>query len=182
MTRFMTALAGIAFLAAAPAANAVVLPKSGPFTFTGTVASATAACPYAAKAPLAGYTAILGVIPSGGPGGNSYYFKKGLVLVVSPTAGASGLVTTTPPTKTVFDLSNVFLPPGLATATGSAKQLTIPAADTYAGNYKVTIRFLTEKSFTAAVTLVIKEATGVCKTTYDLAFQRGLPGNLSNLL
>jgi hypothetical protein len=174
MRVFTMALFCAAFSASTFAhAATVAYPGNGPYTFTGSVTSATGPCPYAAKAKLAGYTLLSKVYVYTGPNAPVFVSLGSLKLVLSPGGTAP---------KTGLGLNNVDMPNGGTRAAGTGSLIYVPSTDSAPLTYVFKATYATAKSFSAVATLAITTPTGVCKTVYDLTFTKGLPANLSNLL
>jgi hypothetical protein len=140
------------------------------FTFTGSVTSATSACPYPAKASLAGYTLIK---PKDSYEGNGDYIRviAGPALVFSPGGNAA---------KLTIKLGD--LPDKTSVSTGSITVISLPSTNTASGVDKATLTLNNNGSFLLKLNLSFPTATGNCATIYNLSFVKGLPANLFNLL
>ena len=154
-------------------ASAATLPKKGPFTFQGTVASAASACPYALGKSVSGYTAVTEAQQYSAGHGKNYIFLKDLDLVFSPGGTAS---------KVVLGVAGFTLAPGATSASGKLKIFSLPSTNEFDGTYKITPTFSTVNTFSAKLAVNYRNGVGVCTASYDLTFARGLPKNLFNLL
>jgi hypothetical protein len=169
MSRLATALlSGLVALSAAAASGATVLPAKGPFTFTGTVASATSSCPYAAKAKLAGYTLVTGFQQFGTPSG-TFTGSKGFDLVFSPGGKLP---------KTVLNLGGFTLAPHGVAASGALKAFALPSTNEGNGSYVIALTFDSKSQFSSKLTVKY----GTCSAVYNLSFAKGIPTNLLNIL
>jgi hypothetical protein len=169
MSRLATALlSGVVALSAAAASAATVLPMKGPFTFTGTVASAAAPCPYAAKAQLAGYTIVTGFQQFPTPSG-TYVGSKGFDLVISPGGKLP---------KTVLNVGGFTLAPHAASASGALKAFALPSTNEGNGSYNIALTFVSKTQFSSKLTIKY----GTCTAVYNLSFAKGIPANLLNIL
>jgi hypothetical protein len=174
MRIFTTALLCAAFSTSALShAATVAYPGNGPYTFTGSVTSASGPCPYAAKAKLAGYTLLSKVYVYAPPNSLPFVSLGSLKLVVSPGGTAP---------KTGLGLNYVDMPNGGTRAAGTGSLIYVPSTESAPLAYVFKATYSSAKSFSAVATLAITTSTGVCKTVYDLTFTKGLPANLSNLL
>lgn len=161
----LTALTAVA----ATGASASSL-KGTPYTFTGSVVTATAACDYPAKASLAGYT-LVSVQNNYGPKGQVKQVIAHPSLMFSPGGTAH---------KLAMRLDD--LPAHTGAVSGSAGIVLLPSTNGLNGTYKGSIDVAADKSFTLIYTLTYKKAGGTCTTKYNLSFAKGLPTNLFNLL
>jgi hypothetical protein len=155
-------------LSAAAASAAPVLPMKAPFTFTGTVATAAASCPYAARTQLAGYTLVTGFQQFRTPSG-TYTGSKGFGLVFSPGGKLP---------KTVLNVGGFTLAPHAASASGALKAFALPSTNQANGSYFIALNFVSKTQFSSKLTIKY----GGCVAVYNLAFSKGLPANLLNLL
>jgi len=138
-----------------------------PFKFQGSAVSASSACPYAAKATLAGYT----LVQTGFHGGANVVIRAP-VLVFSPGGNAS---------KQTLQFHND-IPDKSASSSGSMTITLLPSTNTINGTYKATLTFQSAVTFQMNLTLAYKTARGACSTVYDLTFAKGIPANLLNIL
>jgi hypothetical protein len=149
--------------------------KGTPYNFTGSVISASAACPYKAKAQLAGYTLLKKNYTYVYKPPNSYsdVFSgyKGPVLIFSPGVGVE---------KSVMKIDN--LPKNSGTISGQARILLLPNIGTIKGTYKGTISIKPNGIFTLNYTSTFPNKNAICTTTYDLSFAIGVPTKLLDLL
>jgi hypothetical protein len=166
----------IAFLAltaltavAATGASASSL-KGTPYTFTGSVVTATAACDFPAKAKLTGYT-LISFQDEFQPRKPPKQIIAKPSLMFSPGGAAH---------KLAMKLED--LPAHSGAMSGKASIVFLPSTNTVAGTYKGNIDVAANKSFDLIYTLTYKKAAGNCTTKYNLSFTKGLPTNLFNLL
>ncbi len=138
-----------------------------PFKFQGSVLSATAACPYAAKATLAGYTLI-----ETGYHGSANVVIRQPVLLFSPGGSAS---------KQSVQFHND-IPDKSAASSGAMTITLLPSTNTVSGSYKATVTLQSAANFEMKLTLAYKTVRGECSTIYNLTFTKGIPSNLLNLL
>jgi hypothetical protein len=144
--------------------------KGTPYTFTGSVVTATAACDYPAKAKLAGYT-LVSFQNDYGPKGQVKQVVAHPSLMFSPGGAAH---------KLAMRLED--LPAHSGAMSGKAAIVFLPSTETVTGTYKGSVDVAANKSFTLIYTLTYKKAAGSCTTKYNLSFAKGLPTNLLNLL
>jgi hypothetical protein len=148
--------------------------KGTPYTFTGSVITATASCPYAAKAKLAGYTLInpsyiYSYTPTGG-------YKQtpiiaGPALVFSP-GGTAG--------KLVMKIGN--LPAHTGASAGKAEIVLLPSTAVVDATYTGSFTVNADSTYGLTYTVSYRNAGKNCTTKYELALKKGLPANLYNLL
>jgi hypothetical protein len=169
MSRLATALlSGLFTLAAAAASATTVLPAKAPFTFTGTVGSATAACPYAGKTKLAGYTLVTGFQQFSSSSG-TYTASKGFDLVFSPGGKLP---------KTILNVGGFTLAPHATSVSGALKAFSLPSTNQVNGSYVITLTFASKTEFSSKLTIKY----GACSAVYNLSFAKGVPANLLNIL
>jgi predicted secreted Zn-dependent protease len=144
--------------------------KGTPYTFTGSVVTATGACDYPAKAKLAGYT-LINFQNEYGPKGQVKQVIAHPSLIFSPGGNAN---------KLAMRLED--LPAHTGALSGNASIVLLPSTNGLNGTYKGSIDVAANKSFTLVYTLTYKKASGNCTTKYNLSFAKGLPTNLFNLL
>ena len=161
----LTALTAVA----ATGASASSL-KGTPYTFTGSVVTATAECDYPAKAKLAGYT-LISLQDEFQPKHQPKQVIAKPSLVFSPGGNAH---------KLAMRLED--LPAHSGALSGKAGIVFLPSTNGVNGTYKGSIDVAANKSFTLIYTLTYKKPAGTCTTKYNLSFAKGLPANLFNLL
>lgn len=171
MSKLGLPLAIVIALGAAGNASAFQL-KGTPYTFTGSVTSATPSCPYAAKTKLAGYTLIQNDYNYPPP---NYQPKlagfRGPALIFSPGGTAD---------KVTMKIDNLPLRSGAIS--GNAAVIVLPNLGTIKGTYKGTMSISPNKTFTLNYTSKFTNKGALCTTTFDIAFKIGIPTKLLDLL
>jgi hypothetical protein len=171
MSKLGLLLATMIAFGAAHDASAFEL-KGTPYTFAGSVISATAACPYKAKAKLAGYTLLDKrynyLPPKYQPIAAGF---SGPALIFSPGGTAE---------KSTMKIGNLPLRSGAVS--GSSQVILLPDLTVIKGTYKGTFSVKTGGGFTLNYTSIFKNKSAICTTTYDLTFAVGVPAHLLNLL
>ena len=160
-------------LAMTVAGTASASPLHGtPYTFTGSVTSASSACPYAAKAKLAGYTLLAKRYTYSPP---NYQPKlagySGPELIFSPGSTAQ---------KMTIKLDNLPLRSGAIS--GHEQILLLPNITQVAGTYKGTMN-VGATTLGLTFTSAFKDKGGKeCTTTFEISFKSGIPTKFLDLL
>jgi hypothetical protein len=172
MSKLVLLLATAITLGAAGSASAYENRGSVPYTFTGTVVAATAACPYKAKTALSGYTVLNKQYayspPKYQPTPDGFSVTA---LIFSP--GGTAL-------KSTMKLGN--LPARSGSVSGKEQVIFFPDLSTIKGSYKGTFSLRSATAFNLNYTNTFTYKGESCTTTYDLSFAVGVPSKFLNLL
>jgi hypothetical protein len=171
MLKFGLSLAITTMLGVAGTASASDL-SGTPYTFSGSVISATASCPYAAKTKLAGYTLVKKAYvyrpPTYQPKPDGF---SGPQLIFSPGGTAD---------KITMKIGNLPLRSG--TISGNLSLIALPNLSRIKGTYKGAFHINANNTFTLNYTSKFLHKGALCTTTYDLSFKVGIPAKFLNLL
>jgi hypothetical protein len=143
-----------------------------PYTFTGSVTSATASCPYAAKTALAGYTLVQ----------KNYAYLPPTYQPTLAGFGGPQMIFSPGGTADKITMKIGSLPLHSGAISGSETIIVLPSLTPIKGTYKGTFSLSPSGAFSLSYTSKFTNKGVLCTTTYDLSFTVGIPAKFLNLL